>query len=56
MWCLRMKTAMSKALIPAAVLALLAAGKVVGETMSDARQRRLVEEFLSGSGVGGSNN
>ena len=26
MWCLRMKTAMSKALIPAAVLALLAAG------------------------------
>jgi F-type H+-transporting ATPase subunit b len=37
-------------------LALLAAGKVVGETMSDARQRRLVEEFLSGSGVGGSNN
>jgi F-type H+-transporting ATPase subunit b len=36
-------------------LALLAAGKVVGETMSDARQRRLVEEFLSGSGVGGSN-
>ncbi len=37
-------------------LALLAAGHVVGETMSDARQRRLVEEFLSGSGVGGSNN
>ena len=37
-------------------LALLAAGKVVGETMSDARQRRLVEEFLSGSGAGGSNN
>jgi F-type H+-transporting ATPase subunit b len=37
-------------------LALRAAGKVVGETMSDARQRRLVEEFLSGSGVGGSNN
>src|SRR5829696_9869938 len=29
-------------------LALLAAGKVVGETMTDARQRRLVEEFLSG--------
>ena len=27
-------------------LALLAAGKVVGETMSDERQRRLVEEFL----------
>jgi F-type H+-transporting ATPase subunit b len=37
-------------------LALLAAGKVVGETMSDARQRRLVEEFLSGSGVDGSKN
>ena len=37
-------------------LALLAAGKVVGETMSDDRQRRLVEEFLRGSGVGGSNN
>ena len=37
-------------------LALLAAGKVVGETMTDARQRRLVEEFLSGSGVGGSKN
>lgn len=27
-------------------LALLAAGRVVGETMSDARQRRLVEDFL----------
>jgi F-type H+-transporting ATPase subunit b len=37
-------------------LALLAAGKVVGETMSDARERRLVEDFLKGSGVGGSNN
>ena len=37
-------------------LALLAAGKVVGETMTDARQRRLVEEFLSGSGVDGSKN
>jgi F-type H+-transporting ATPase subunit b len=37
-------------------LALLAAGKVVGETMSDDRQRRLVEEFLRGSGVGRSNN
>jgi F-type H+-transporting ATPase subunit b len=37
-------------------LALLAAGKVVGETMSDERQRRLVEEFLRTSGVGGSNN
>jgi F-type H+-transporting ATPase subunit b len=28
-------------------LALLAAGKVVGETLSDTRQRRLVEEFLT---------
>ncbi len=37
-------------------LALLAAGKVVGETMSDDRQRRLVEEFLRSSSVGGSNN
>ena len=27
-------------------LALAAAGRVVGETMSDQRQRRLVEEFL----------
>jgi F-type H+-transporting ATPase subunit b len=27
-------------------LALMAAGRVVGETMSDERQRRLVEEFL----------
>jgi len=30
-------------------LALAAAGKVVGETMTDARQRRLVEEFLADS-------
>jgi len=37
-------------------LALLAAGKVVGETMSDDRQRRLVEEFLRSSGVGGPSN
>ena len=36
-------------------LALLAAGRVVGETMSDARQRRLVEEFLAGSAVQGPN-
>ena len=36
-------------------LALLAAGRVVGETMSDERQRRLVEEFLSTSAVKGSN-
>lgn len=28
-------------------LALLAAGKVVGETMNDERQRRLVEQFLA---------
>jgi F-type H+-transporting ATPase subunit b len=28
-------------------LALLAAGKVVGETMSDDRQRRLVDDFLA---------
>lgn len=33
-------------------LALAAAGHVVGETMSDTRQRRLVDEFLSSSGVG----
>jgi F-type H+-transporting ATPase subunit b len=31
-------------------LALAAAGKVVGETMTDARQRRLVDEFLAGDG------
>jgi F-type H+-transporting ATPase subunit b len=31
-------------------LALAAAGKVVGESMNDARQRRLVEEFLTGAG------
>jgi F-type H+-transporting ATPase subunit b len=37
-------------------LALLAAGKVVGETMTDERQRRLVEEFLSTAGSGGTNN
>jgi F-type H+-transporting ATPase subunit b len=37
-------------------LALLAAGKVVGETMTDERQRRLVEEFLRTAGSGGSNN
>jgi F-type H+-transporting ATPase subunit b len=34
-------------------LALLAAGKVVGETMSDERQRRLVDQFLSEVGSGG---
>ena len=37
-------------------LALLAASKVVGETMTDERQRRLVEEFLRTSGVGDSKN
>lgn len=37
-----------------AELALEAAGRVVGETMNDERQRRLVEEFLSESAVGGS--
>ena len=37
-------------------LALLAASKVVGETMSSERERRLVDDFLRGSGVGGSNN
>ena len=31
-------------------LALAAAGKVVGESMTQARQRRLVDEFLAGSG------
>lgn len=31
-------------------LALAAAGRVVGETMSDDRQRRLVEEFLASAG------
>ena len=33
-------------------LALAAAGRVVGETMSDDRQRRLVDEFLRGSASG----
>jgi F-type H+-transporting ATPase subunit b len=32
-------------------LALSAAGQVVGETMSDPRQRRLVEEFLAKTGT-----
>jgi F-type H+-transporting ATPase subunit b len=32
-------------------LALRAAGKVVGETMTDDRQRRLVQEFLAESGA-----
>ncbi len=37
-------------------LALLAAGHVVGESMTDDRQRRLVEEFLRTSAAGGSKN
>ncbi|MFL5673473.1 MAG: F0F1 ATP synthase subunit B [Chloroflexota bacterium] len=37
-------------------LALLAAGKVVGESMTDERQRRLVEEFLNTAGTAGTNN
>jgi len=36
-------------------LALLAAGRVVGETMNEPRERRLVEEFLSQMGRPGSN-
>jgi len=34
-------------------LALAAAGKVVGETMTDARQKRLVEEFLADRTIAG---
>jgi F-type H+-transporting ATPase subunit b len=34
-------------------LALAAAGKVVGETMTDARQKRLVEEFLADRSITG---
>jgi F-type H+-transporting ATPase subunit b len=34
-------------------LALAAAGKVVGETMTGARQKRLVDEFLSDRGTAG---
>jgi F-type H+-transporting ATPase subunit b len=37
-------------------LALRAAGKVVGETMTNARERRLVEEFLNEPAVDGSKN
>ena len=36
-----------------AELALLAAGRVVGETMNDQRERRLVDEFLTQLGPGG---
>jgi F-type H+-transporting ATPase subunit b len=35
-------------------LALQAAGRVVGETMSNERERRLVEEFIREQAVGGS--
>jgi F-type H+-transporting ATPase subunit b len=35
-------------------LALAAAGRVVGESMDDERQRRLVQEFLAETGSGGS--
>ncbi len=37
-------------------LALLAAGRVLGESMTDDRQRRLVDEFLSSSAIGDSRN
>ena len=37
-------------------LALLAASKVVGETMTDERQRRLVDDFLSTAGSGDAKN
>jgi F-type H+-transporting ATPase subunit b len=37
-------------------LALAAAGKVVGETMTDARQRRLVEEFIEESAAASDRN
>ncbi len=37
-------------------LALRAASRVVGETMTSERERRLVEEFLRSTPTGGSNN
>jgi F-type H+-transporting ATPase subunit b len=37
-------------------LALAAAGKVVGESMTGDRQRRLVEEFLQGTAAGDARN
>ena len=46
--------AMSDLRAEVANLALEAAGKVVGESMDDARQRRLVEEFLKESAQTGS--
>jgi F-type H+-transporting ATPase subunit b len=45
--------AISEVRAEVADLALQAAGRVVGETMSSERERRLVEEFLKGSAVGG---
>ena len=36
-------------------LALRAAGRVVGETMTDDRQRRLVNEFLAETTLGAGN-
>ena len=42
--------AMSDVRAQVADLALLAAGRVVGETMNDPRERRLVDEFLAGMG------
>jgi len=41
------KRALADVRAQVADLALLAAGKVVGETMSDAREKRLVDEFLT---------
>lgn len=41
--------AMAELRAEVADLALTAAGRVIGETMNDARQRRLVEEFLTES-------
>ena len=44
--------AISEVRAEVADLALRAASRVVGETMSSERERRLVEEFLQGSAVG----
>ena len=41
------KRALADVRTQVADLALLAAGKVVGETMSDEREKRLVDEFLT---------
>jgi F-type H+-transporting ATPase subunit b len=48
--------AISEVRAEVADLALLAASKVVGESMTDDRQRRLVEEFLRTAAVGDSKN